>query len=1325
MFPFTRLFKKNAARKHLVMDDNRKKLRALLFERFEERVVLTGGAYAPSVFSDLPDYAPGSTAIISAKDFAVGSTVQFQVLHVVDAGVDEVFGTLDDTLGDNTGSGHTPWIATDGGAGDFDNLANGFIQTTWYVHPDDSLGATFLVTASGIDIGADAVAGTADDSLTGEVASNSFTDSGGAYSLKWLAADPALNKAPYLPTYTKITPEMWLAAHSGIYPGTSTAGGPVTTGRAADPLANAVVYAAPFQPSNKDAVTSLAPKDMALGQIVPFFIEINTSGVTTPENGVIEFTTNWLGKTTSGSDFGFDINYGVIAAFVDTADPGTIEVGTPNAKVDSFTWTVLNPGTNNELIQGSFNVSGLSNGENTVVEIWVVLDKTIGSGITGNVQSGLVSAKTANNDTINTGNQTVPLLQVGNFFTSDVDLAVIKSDNPASVTAGEDAATTLIGSQLTYTIQVDANHLFDNKGDDITSVANGVVVYDVLDPNTAYVSYVGGSASNGGFINTDSSDAIPDGAIQWNLGALSPGASQTLTYTVTILSTAPTATTQDLVNTVFVTTISDDIVFANNSNVEHTDVLDARWSISTNQTISEPATAQDSIGNYTISLTGASLANGQTATMTLDALSGTATEGVDFETFLSNLTGLQSVTVSYDEATKLLSITNNSGTAKSGDLVSFEINALSDTVKELSETFTTQISAPSLGLVGMGLVTTTITDATTPVITLSGPTAVDEGALTSSYTVSLNGVSLAAGESISFTLDTASGTATEGTDFTALIAANLTSSLSFTTSAGANGAINITVTNNSGSTLASGSTLVQFALQTTEDAIVEGPESFPVTLSSTTATVTIGTVTTVITDNDDTTVNLSASTVFEGAIANYTFTATLTNPATTNITVITNQGVITILAGATIGTLVIASGNTEDVYLDPSSLMATITSATGGNLENIIVGTASATAYVNDTINATTVNLSASTVLEGAIANYTFTATLNNPSQGITTIVTNQGTITIVNGATIGTLVIASGNTEDVYIDPSSLMATITSATGGNFENLLVGTASATAYVNDTINTTIVNLSASTSLLGCAFTATLSNPSQGVTTIVTNQGTITIANGATTGTLLVQSSIQNLTATISSTSGGNFEKLVVGTACATAFEVVRRGEAATVGFWTNSNGQTLLTSYASTALGSWLGTTYPNLFGNLNGATGPQVAAYFLVVKAAMSGSTWNTYAQSLATALSVWVTTSGLGWNTNATGPTNYGFQQGFGGAGLGDIYYNVGTNGAAFGVANNTLIKVKNLLKHFNSKCVRTGGSYTALPTSIVFYGNNNASMVSRANNVFNGINNTGDIL
>ena len=80
-----------------------------------------------------------------------------------------------------------------------------------------------------------------------------------------------------------------------------------------------------------------------------------------------------------------------------------------------------------------------------------------------------------------------------------------------------------------------------------------------------------------------------------------------------------------------------------------------------------------------------------------------------------------------------------------------------------------------------------------------------------------------------------------------------------------------------------------------------------------------------------------------------------------------------------------------------------------------MVGTGTATAHVNDTITDATVNLSASTVIEGAVANYVFTATLSNASQGVTTIHTDQGDITIADGQTTGTLVIASGNGEDVY----------------------------------------------------------------------------------------------------------------------------------------------------------------------------------------------------------------------------------------------------------------------------------------------------------------------
>src|SRR6202008_2361800 len=165
-----------------------------------------------------------------------------------------------------------------------------------------------------------------------------------------------------------------------------------------------------------------------------------------------------------------------------------------------------------------------------------------------------------------------------------------------------------------------------------------------------------------------------------------------------------------------------------------------------------------------------------------------------------------------------------------------------------------------------------------------------------------------------------------------------------------------------------------------------------------------------------------------------------------------------------------------------SQKTATITSATGGNFEDLEIGTASATSSVNDTITPATVSLSGSTTTEGPNANYVFTATLSNASEGTTTVHTDQGDITITNGNTTGTLTIASGNGEDVYNDASQKTATITSATGGNFEDLEIGTASATSSVNDTITPATVSLSGSTTTEGpnanYVFTATLSNASE-------------------------------------------------------------------------------------------------------------------------------------------------------------------------------------------------------------------------------------------------------
>ncbi len=224
-----------------------------------------------------------------------------------------------------------------------------------------------------------------------------------------------------------------------------------------------------------------------------------------------------------------------------------------------------------------------------------------------------------------------------------------------------------------------------------------------------------------------------------------------------------------------------------------------------------------------------------------------------------------------------------------------------------------------------------------------------------------------------------------------------------------------------------------------------------------------------------------------------------------------------------------------------SDASSEVGSNAGGGFESLVVGTGTATANVDDTVTAVTVDLTASTVDEGGSADYVFTATLSSASHGVTTIHTDQGDISIADGATTGTLTIASGNGEDVYSDASSLTASITGVTGGGFESLVVGTGTATANVDDTVTAVTVDLTASTVDEGgsapttcspprCRRPRTASPPSTPTRAIspsptVPTTGTLTIASGNGED---VYSDASSLTATITGVSGGGFESLVVG-----------------------------------------------------------------------------------------------------------------------------------------------------------------------------------------------------
>ncbi|MBX9410744.1 hypothetical protein K5E40_34625, partial [Pseudomonas baetica] len=81
---------------------------------------------------------------------------------------------------------------------------------------------------------------------------------------------------------------------------------------------------------------------------------------------------------------------------------------------------------------------------------------------------------------------------------------------------------------------------------------------------------------------------------------------------------------------------------------------------------------------------------------------------------------------------------------------------------------------------------------------------------------------------------------------------------------------------------------------------------------------------------------------------------------------------------------------------------------------------------------------------------------------------------------------------DDVYKDAGTVQATISTATGGNFENLVPSTAPAVTSVTDTIDTTSVKLSATgTAAEGgtVTYTATVGAPVTG------SPVTVTLANG--------------------------------------------------------------------------------------------------------------------------------------------------------------------------------------------------------------------------------------
>ena len=305
--------------------------------------------------------------------------------------------------------------------------AQGKFSGILYTVVEANLGAFFQVKATG--------------SANGHICTTVFHDGGNDYSIDYSAYDPQF--------YQRRSVNMF---PSGYFPLEGNTISPLGSGGAAG-----------FT-MHTHTVESLNPKFLGLGQIVAFEFYVSASASGTCANDKISFGGSWSTLTQNRGNFGFDPNYMVIAAFVDPSAETNYQDGGTQASA-----RIINNVLNGSDIEAMFEVSGLDPGDKFPVEVWLVLKSSIASGVGSNVPTGALNGLTLGTcetgQEVKMGTQTIPLLQSGDFFTTDVDVSVTKTDSQDPVT---------IGDLFYYTLTV------ANSG---PSVANSIAVTDVLNSN--------------------------------------------------------------------------------------------------------------------------------------------------------------------------------------------------------------------------------------------------------------------------------------------------------------------------------------------------------------------------------------------------------------------------------------------------------------------------------------------------------------------------------------------------------------------------------------------------------------------------------------------------------------------------------------------------------------------------------------------------------------------------------------------------------------------------------------------------------------------------
>ena len=430
-------------------------------------------------------------------------------------------------------------------------------------------------------------------------------------------------------------------------------------------------------------------------------------------------------------------------------------------------------------------------------------------------------------------------------------------------------------------------------------------------------------------------------------------------------------------------------------------------------------------------------------------------------------THTEAVTVDYADAGTGTATPGTDYTALTGGALTFPAGATSqtfdvlvtgDVLDEADETIVVTLSNAGNATIGTATGTGAITDDDAPPsLSIDSPSVAegDDGSMSLTYTVTLSAAS-----GLAVTVDYAdagTGTATPGTDYTAITGGTLT--------------------------FAAGTTSQTFNVSVTGDVLDEADETVVVTLSNAgNATIGTATGTGAITDDDaPPSLSIDSPSVSEGDDGSMGLTWTVTLSAASGLAVTVDYADAgtgtatpgTDYAAITGGTLTFPVGTTSQTFnvsvtgdvLDEADETVVVTLSNAGNAT---IGTATGTGAITDDDAAPSLSIDSPSVAEGdaGSVSLTWTVTLSAASgRAVAVDYADAGTGTATSGTDYaaigtGTLTFPAGATSqevtvsvtgDVLVEPDETVVVTLSNAG----NATIGTATGTGtIVNDDIDLT-------------------------------------------------------------------------------------------------------------------------------------------------------------------------------------------------------------------------------------------------------------------------------